>query len=94
MTSAIPTSGVSGSADLRDLVVQWRRHLHQHPELSFHEEETARFVHETLESFGGLEITRPTCCVPMPDVSMNRRIWLEKGSLPMRVTPVSWTVPR
>jgi len=57
MTSAIPAPS---AAELRELVVQWRRHLHQHPELSFHEEETARFVHETLEGFGGLEVTRPT----------------------------------
>lgn len=57
MTASLPLSLAS---DLRELVVQWRRHLHQHPELSFHEEETARFVHETLDGFGGLEITRPT----------------------------------
>lgn len=41
-------------------VVAWRRHLHAHPELSFSEHETARFVRETLESFGGLEISQPT----------------------------------
>ena len=41
-------------------MVEWRRHLHQNPEVSFHEEQTARFVRETLESFGGLEISRPT----------------------------------
>lgn len=29
-----------------------RRHLHAHPELSFQEEKTARYVKETLESFG------------------------------------------
>jgi amidohydrolase len=40
--------------------VTWRRHLHRRPELSFQEHETARFVEETLASFGGLEITRPT----------------------------------
>jgi amidohydrolase len=40
--------------------VEWRRHLHRHPELSFQEEETSRFVAETLESFGGIEVTRPT----------------------------------
>jgi amidohydrolase len=40
--------------------VAWRRHLHANPELSFHEHETARFVRETLESFGGLELERPT----------------------------------
>ena len=37
-----------------------RRHLHRNPELSFREEETSRFVHETLQSFGGLGLSRPT----------------------------------
>lgn len=41
-------------------VVEWRRHLHRNPELSFEEQETAQFVYETLESFGGLELSRPT----------------------------------
>jgi amidohydrolase len=40
--------------------VSWRRELHRRPELSFHEHETARFVEETLESFGGLDVSRPT----------------------------------
>jgi amidohydrolase len=40
--------------------VAWRRHLHRNPELSFHEHDTARFVEETLASFGGLELSRPT----------------------------------
>ncbi len=46
--------------DLEGEVVGWRRHLHQNPELSFREHETARFVRETLESFGGFEVSRPT----------------------------------
>jgi amidohydrolase len=41
-------------------VIGWRRHLHQNPELSFHEEGTAEFVAETLESFPGIEVSRPT----------------------------------
>jgi len=57
MTSATPTAN---AAELRELVVQWRRHLHRNPELSFHEAETAQFVEDTLAGFGGLEITRPT----------------------------------
>jgi amidohydrolase len=41
-------------------VLEWRRHLHRHPELSFHETETAAFVADTLASFGaGLEVERP-----------------------------------
>ena len=47
-------------ADISEQVVAWRRHLHRNPEVSFHEEETSRFICETLESFGGLEIYRPT----------------------------------
>jgi amidohydrolase len=34
--------------------------LHRNPELSGEEEETSRYVHETLESFGCLELSRPT----------------------------------
>jgi amidohydrolase len=33
-------------------VIADRRHLHEHPELSFHEVETARFVAERLEALG------------------------------------------
>ena len=35
-----------------DEVVSWRRHMHQYPELSFKETETAKFIAEKLESFG------------------------------------------
>ena len=41
-------------------MIGWRRHLHRNPELSFHEQKTSQFVHDTLESFGGLELSRPT----------------------------------
>ncbi len=41
-------------------VVAWRRHLHQHPELSFHEHETARFVQEQLQKLPNLTLSRPT----------------------------------
>jgi amidohydrolase len=43
-----------------DDVIQWRRHLHKHPELSFQEEKTAQFVYDRLQSFGNLELSRPT----------------------------------
>jgi metal-dependent amidase/aminoacylase/carboxypeptidase family protein len=45
---------------VREEVVGWRHHLHRNPELCFQEAETSRFVNETLESFGGLELSRPT----------------------------------
>jgi amidohydrolase len=40
-------------------VVGWRRHLHRHPEPSFHEHETAAFVAERLEEMG-VAVERPT----------------------------------
>lgn len=45
---------------IRHTVIGWRRHLHQNPELSFHEERTSQFVAARLTEFGGLDITRPT----------------------------------
>jgi amidohydrolase len=47
----------AGDIDSRIAAVEqemltWRRHLHQHPELSNREAETAKFVAETLRSFG------------------------------------------
>jgi amidohydrolase len=42
-------------------VVEWRRHLHRHPEPSYEEHETAAFVAATLAGFGGaIEVERPT----------------------------------
>ncbi|MDN4593067.1 M20 family metallopeptidase [Polycladomyces subterraneus] len=41
-------------------VINWRRHLHKNPELSFQEEQTSQYVYDKLASFGGLELSRPT----------------------------------
>lgn len=41
-------------------VVAWRRHLHQHPELSFMEFETSNYIANVLKNFEGIEISRPT----------------------------------
>src|SRR5665648_1201122 len=45
---------------IKDQVILWRRHLHQNPEISYHEGETSQFIYNTLLSFGNLEVTRPT----------------------------------
>lgn len=45
--------------EVADDVVAWRRYLHAHPEPSFHERETARYVFDQLASFG-LEPYHPT----------------------------------
>lgn len=46
--------------DIKPEVIEWRRYLHRHPELSFQEEETSQFIYDKLQSFGNLEISRPT----------------------------------
>ena len=39
-------------AQLHERVTAWRRHIHQHPELSLYEQETAAFVCQTLTELG------------------------------------------
>jgi len=39
---------------MKDQVVVWRRHLHQFPEVSYHEEKTSEFIYNTLQTFGNL----------------------------------------
>ncbi|MBX9857759.1 MAG: amidohydrolase [Gemmatimonadaceae bacterium] len=46
--------------DLSSRVIDWRRHLHRHPEVAFQEHGTAQFIADTLERIPGLAITRPT----------------------------------
>lgn len=41
-------------------IIEWRRHIHQHPELSFEEVNTSQYVEDVLKSFGNIEVTRPT----------------------------------
>jgi amidohydrolase len=59
MATSVPGSAALSSGT-RERVIGWRRKLHANPELSFNEEETAQFVHDTLAGFGGLELSRPT----------------------------------
>ncbi|WP_320669801.1 amidohydrolase [Patulibacter defluvii] len=40
-------------------VVAWRRHLHQHPELSFEEQRTAAWIQQRLEELPGVTVERP-----------------------------------
>ncbi len=59
MTATVTDLNQAAGA-VKEQVIAWRRYLHEHPELSFHEEKTAQFVYETLLSFGNLEVSRPT----------------------------------
>ena len=45
---------------VKEEVIAWRRHLHQHPELSFEEEKTSQYIYDQLKSFGNIELSRPT----------------------------------
>ncbi|MEB7465705.1 UNVERIFIED_CONTAM: amidohydrolase [Mammaliicoccus sciuri] len=47
-------------SEVEDDVIGWRRHLHEHPELSFKEFNTADYIYDILSNFEGLEISRPT----------------------------------
>lgn len=40
-------------------MIEWRRHIHENPELSFEEFKTSAFVEEKLRSFGNIEIEKP-----------------------------------
>ncbi|MCM3004172.1 amidohydrolase [Priestia koreensis] len=44
----------------QEQLVEWRRHLHMNPELSFHEEKTSQFIYDTLIQIPNLDVTRPT----------------------------------
>ena len=41
-------------------VINWRRHLHENPELGFEEYETSNFIFHLLNTFPSLEVSRPT----------------------------------
>src|SRR5690625_4360100 len=56
-----------------DQIISWRRYLHQHPELSFEEIETAKFIEEKLKSFD-LEVRT--------NIGGNGLIGILRGSLP------------
>ncbi|USB33163.1 amidohydrolase [Paenibacillus sp. YPG26] len=46
--------------EIQSEVIDWRRYLHQHPELSFEESKTAYYIEETLCAMGHMEVSRPT----------------------------------
>ncbi|RWP29694.1 M20 aminoacylase family protein [Mesorhizobium sp.] len=52
MQSVLRTQGVETFRYLQSEVTDWRRYLHENPELGFQEHDTAKFVAEKLASFG------------------------------------------
>jgi amidohydrolase len=41
-------------------IIEWRRHIHQNPELSFKEVSTSSYVEDALKTFGNIQVSRPT----------------------------------
>ncbi len=64
MTTISPTLDLTTLLDdaraMAPQVIDWRRHLHRHPEVAFHEHQTAQFIHDVLAVIPGLDVTRPT----------------------------------
>lgn len=40
-------------------VIEWRRHIHQYPELTFNEINTSNYVADILKNLGNIEVIRP-----------------------------------
>jgi amidohydrolase len=51
-TSAATSDVLPAAQALSGQLIAWRRHLHKHPELSFEEEQTARYVARELRGMG------------------------------------------
>lgn len=51
---------VKGSVLFKEQLIEWRRHFHRYPELSFQEEKTSQFIYDILQTIPHLEISRPT----------------------------------
>ena len=56
----VPTITLKAQNISSDKVIEWRRQIHQNPELSFKESKTSQYVEEQLKSFGNIEVSRPT----------------------------------
>lgn len=55
------TQAIKGQNDPVDnQVIEWRRHIHQNPELSFKETNTTEYVEQILKKLGNIEVSRPT----------------------------------
>lgn len=48
------------ASGLAPRIIEWRRHLHMHPEVAFEEHETARYIRARLAEVPGLTVSHPT----------------------------------
>ena len=61
---------------VQDEVVEWRKHFHENPELSFQEVETSKYVFNKLQSFGNIEVSWVT-----PTSLMGRLVGSQPGKV-------------
>lgn len=40
-------------------LIKWRRHIHENPDLSFHEEPTSQYVENILKGLGNIQVIKP-----------------------------------
>jgi amidohydrolase len=56
-SNALAQADINAAADqVEPRVIEWRRHIHQNPELSFQEVQTAEYVAEALRAMPGMEV--------------------------------------
>lgn len=46
--------------NIKQTLIEWRRHFHKNPEISYREYSTSDYIYETLQSFGNIEVSRLT----------------------------------
>ena len=59
--------------DVEPRVIAWRRHIHQHPELSYQEVKTAAYVAEALRAMPGMEVQTGIAKTGTPATRAERR---------------------
>ncbi|MGM0478598.1 MAG: M20 metallopeptidase family protein [Bacteroidota bacterium] len=52
MNSTLQTKIIDKTAELHEKVIAYRQHLHQHPELSYQEHETMKYISQQLDAIG------------------------------------------
>jgi amidohydrolase len=60
MTHLLKKEWLADIAARKEQIIASRRHLHQHPELSFQEYETSQFIYDEMKKLANVEVTRPT----------------------------------
>lgn len=62
------TNDISVSEAEEAELIRWRRHFHEHPELSYEEHETAAYVEAELKAMGVTDVRRPTPTSRVADI--------------------------